>query len=394
MAVPHSSSRHSIWDRLERPVTALIWLGIALVIIEIYQRAEFLVSHIFGVILLFIFAAIVAMLLNPVVDAMVRVPPFKGRRWAAVVTLLAVTIGVIAAAITLASPAVSAERMQSLQGQATAFLNQVQSFLARFGIQLKLSTVLSGINLGTVSSALSVLTGTVGILIDILLVVVISVYLLIQGRELVAVLRRLFPGREQQVDFILLATGSTVAAYFRGQLIMSTFMALYTGIALTIIGVHFAPVIAVLTFFLEFLPLVGAPIAMGLAVVIALFQSPLIAILAAAVAVGGHVLEAYVIGPRVTGHATRIHPLVAMAALLVGAELGGFLGALFAIPLAAVANVFLGALYRARRGQEALTTDQRGEVTPVSLPRLGDEIGDVKEESVGERPTPRAAGDV
>jgi predicted PurR-regulated permease PerM len=393
MAVHQSPPRRSVWDRIERPVTALIWLGITLVIIEIYQRAEFLVTHIFGVILLFIFAAIVAMLLNPVVDLMERVPPFKNHRWLAVVTLLAITIGLIAGAVTLASPAVSAQRMQSLQGQATAFLNQVQSFVAQFGIQIKLSSVLSGINLGTVSSALSVVTGTVGILIDILLVIVISVYLLIQGRELVAALRRLFPGREQQVDFILLATGSTIAAYFRGQLIMSTFMALYTGVSLTIIGVRFAPVIAVLTFFLEFLPLVGAPIAMTLAVIIAVFQGPLIAVLAAAVAVGGHVLEAYVVGPRVTGHATRIHPLVAMAALLVGAELGGILGALFAIPVAAVANVFLGAFYRAQRGQQALTTDQRGEVTPVSLPRLGDEIGEVKDEGVTERPTPRVAGD-
>src|SRR5437667_12573146 len=87
-----------------------------------------------------------------------------------------------------------------------------------------------------------------------------------------------------------------------------------------------AVVLGILTFFLEFLPLIGAPIGMGLAVLIALiFKGPFVALLALVAAVGGHAIEAYILGPRVTGSATRIHPLVAMAALLIGAELGGIL---------------------------------------------------------------------
>src|SRR5438874_11033683 len=90
---------------------------------------------------------------------------------------------------------------------------------------------------------------------------------------------------------------------------------------------------------------------MGVAVLIALaFKGPLVGLLALIIALGGHAIEAYILGPRVTGSATRIHPLVAMAALLIGAALAGILGALFGVPLAALAHVFLGALYRARPG--------------------------------------------
>jgi hypothetical protein len=97
----------------------------------------------------------------------------------------------------------------------------------------------------------------------------------------------------------------------------------------------------------------------------------------------------------VTGNATRIHPLVAMAALLVGAELGGILGALFGVPIAALLNVFLGALYRARRGEEApLSASPSGEVHAEALPRLSEEISEAAEEGpLEEKPVPHTKGD-
>ena len=73
--------------------------------------------------------------------------------------------------------------------------------------------------------------------------------------------------------------------------------------------------------------------------------------------------------------------------------LGGVLGALFAVPVAALANVFLGAIYRAGRGQEALTTSEDGVVKPVALPRLGEEIGEVKDEGPLEGDVPHTAGE-
>src|SRR5437588_10374050 len=204
-------------------------------------------------------------------------------------------------------------------------------------------------------------------------------------------MRKLFPGREEVYDFTLLALGTTVREYARGQLTMSLVMGPYTGVAMTLIGVPYAVLLGILTFFLGFLPLFGAPIGMGLAVVIALvFKGPLVALLALVAALGGHAIEAYILGPRVTGSATRIHPLVAMAALLIGAELGGILGALFGVPIAALLNVFLGAFYRARRGEEApLSASPSGEVHAEALPRLSEEIAEAAEEGpLEDKPVP------
>ena len=101
---------------------------------------------------------------------------------------------------------------------------------------------------------------------------------------------------------------------------------------------------------------------MALAVLVALVQSPALALFAGGIGLAGHAIDAYLLGPRIYGRVTRLHALVAMAALLVGAELAGVLGALFAVPIAAVGNIFLGALYRARRGEEPMsTTAERGQ---------------------------------
>jgi hypothetical protein len=73
--------------------------------------------------------------------------------------------------------------------------------------------------------------------------------------------------------------------------------------------------------------------------------------------------------------------------------LGGILGALFGVPIAALLNVFLGALYRAQRGEEA-PLSARGDLDPEALPRLSEEISDVAEEGpLEDKPVPHTAGE-
>ena len=388
------------WRHLERPVRILVYLLIALTLVMIYHQSEYLVVHLFNVLLLFVFAAIIALLLTPVIDRMEMLAIFKGRRVLAVLLLYVVILGLIAGVIALVTPALigQAKQLPALEGRALAFIRFLQDAIDSAGIPLKLSlpTGTAGISTAVLGSVLGILTGTLGTLINILLVLVISIYLLIEGRELIASMRKLFPGHVEVYDFTLLAVGTTVGQYARGQLTMSLVMGTYTGLAMTVIGVPYAVVLGILTFFLEFLPLIGAPVGMGLAVLIALvFKGPFIALLALIVAVGGHAIEAYILGPRVTGSATRIHPLVAMAALLIGAELGGILGALFGVPVAALLNVFLGAFYRARRGEDSpLSASPSGQVHAQALPRLSEEIREVAEEGpIEDQPVPHTAGD-
>lgn len=389
-----------VWRRLDQPVRILVYLLIILSLVMIYQQSQYLLVHLINVLLLFVFAAIIALLLTPVIDLLQRLAPFKAQRILAVLLVYVVIIGAIAGVIALVTPALigQARQLPALETRAISIVRGMQNDVNAAGIPLQLSLPSGAglISTGALGSALGVVQGTVGTLVSILLVFVISIYLLVEGRELVATGRRLFPRHEDVYDFTLVALGTTFGQYARGQLIMSLVMGTYTAVGMTLIGVPYAVVIGILTFFLEFLPLIGAPIGMGIAVIIALvFKGPLIGLLALIIALGGHAIEAYILGPRVTGSATRIHPLVAMAALLIGAELGGVLGALFGVPVAALLNVFLGALYRARRGEEApLSASRTGELHPEALPRLSEEISEAAEEGpIEDKPVPRAAAD-
>src|SRR5256885_7075780 len=113
-------------------------------------------------------------------------------------------------------------------------------------------------------------------------------------------MRKLFPGREEVYDFTLVAVGTTVGQYARGQLIMSFVMGTYTGLAMTLIGVPYAVVLGILIFFLEFLPLIGAPVGMGVAVLIRLaFKGPPVPPLPLINTLGGQAVQGSLLAPRV-----------------------------------------------------------------------------------------------
>src|SRR5258708_33804356 len=103
------STGGAAWRDLHRPARALIYLLIALALIIIYQDASFLVSKVLSVLLLFVFAAIIAMLLNPLADALERLRFLPGGRGTAVLTLnLALTLG-LALVLAVLIPSVVAQ---------------------------------------------------------------------------------------------------------------------------------------------------------------------------------------------------------------------------------------------------------------------------------------------
>jgi predicted PurR-regulated permease PerM len=367
-------------------VRVLVWLAIILAVIWIFEGAAFILVHVFNVLLLFVFAGIVALILTPLVDRMERVRPFRGHRSFTVLLIYAVGLGIVAGAIMLVLPTLVAQA-KGVPG----LLQTIDHQLHQHGISLSFSSLINAVNGQQLGVALGVAAAFVSGLISVVLVLVISIYLLIEGHAVIATARNVFPNRQREFDFAALAVGSTVAAYVRGQIVMSFVIGTYTGVALTIAGVRYAILLGILAFFLEFIPIVGAVAAMVLAVAVALVQSPVLALVAAAIGLLGHAIDAYLLGPRVYGRVTRLHALVAMAALLVGAELAGVLGALFAVPIAAIGNIFLGALYRARRGETPMSTAADDEVSVETLPRLGEEVSAVEDESVARKPVPHGA---
>ena len=323
------------------------------------------------------------MLVTPIVDRVQTWPVLRGHRGLAVLVLYGAILILVGLAAALLAPTVIADastlgkQLPAIEDAAQRLLDAAQGSLRAFGINLSYRIPRGGTALGGDLSpaSLTKIGGLVSPVVNVLLAIVISIYLTSQGRGLVATARKLFPAQERAFDFTMLAVGAAVAAYVRAQLLMSLILGLYTGITLTLLGVHYAAALGVAVFFLELLPLVGAPIGFVLAIIVAATQSLGLAVEATIVSLIGHAIEAYILGPRISGKVTRIHPLAAMGALLIGAELGGILGALLAIPVAVIGNIFLGALYVSSQGRDGLQiADTPGPVGVSDLPSLADQI--------------------
>src|ERR1700682_5205151 len=314
------------WSDLHRPLRTLVYVLIAAVLIQIYHQTEFIAGKIFDVFLLFLFAAIVAMLMTPLVDRIQEYPLLRDRRALAVLILTLLLMAILVGLLAILIPSVVSQgdslgrKAPELMGRLRDSVTAVESWLNARGVPIHLSipTNVESLIAPALGSALQIVTGVLGGLINLLLIVVIAIYLQIQGREVIEALRQVFPGQRDMFDFTLVTAGSTLAGYVRGQVIFAAIVAVATWVVLAVLGVHFALVIAVITFFLELIPLVGAPIAMVLAVGIALLQGPAVTLETLGATVILHGVLAYSVGMKLVGDATRVHPLVAMLALVLG----------------------------------------------------------------------------
>lgn len=135
----------------------------------------------------------------------------------------------------------------------------------------------------------------------------------------------------------------TLGGYVRGTAIFGLVEAVLYGIALWVLGSDLILPVVVLTFLAPFLPIVGAIISGVVATLVVLVSSgtgPAIAMAVVALAV--QQLDNDLLNPLVYGRTLRLHPLVILLALTSGAALGGFVGAVLAVPVAAVVVNVLG----------------------------------------------------
>jgi predicted PurR-regulated permease PerM len=109
--------------------------------------------------------------------------------------------------------------------------------------------------------------------------------------------------------------------------------------------------IGILAFLFELIPMVGPILASMPAVMISLTQPLPLVFYVIAFFVVMQVVENNVLAPRITGGAVGLHPVAALLAIVVGADLGGIVGALFAVPIAGVASVLIAAAWKGWHGE-------------------------------------------
>jgi len=144
-----------------------------------------------------------------------------------------------------------------------------------------------------------------------------------------------------------------VGRYLRGVSIVATFDAVLIGVALVILGVPAALPLAILTFFGAFIPFAGAFAAGLIAALVALVSNGVgVAIIVVVIVIVVQQIEGDLLYPLVVGQSVDLHPLAILVAITAGAVLAGILGAIIAIPIAAVVGQAL-AYSRERRSTQS-----------------------------------------
>ncbi|RFA10932.1 AI-2E family transporter [Subtercola boreus] len=182
-----------------------------------------------------------------------------------------------------------------------------------------------------VSAAGSVLTGAV-------LAIVILFFFLKDGDRIWAFFLRPFRGyRRERGERIGRTAVKTFGGYVRGTAIVAFVDAVFIGAGAAVLGVPLALPLAVIVFVTAFIPIVGATLAGVLAALVALVANgPYIALLVVIIVIIVNQLEGNLLQPVVMANSLKLHPLVILVALTAGTILGGIVGAVLAVPIAAV----------------------------------------------------------
>ncbi|MFW5921013.1 MAG: AI-2E family transporter [Polyangiales bacterium] len=307
------------------------------------------------------FAFLIAYMLDPVVDRMEarRIPRAVG-----ITILLTAFLGLLALFVLLVVPGVVSEITsfaRELPGKLEGLLAKVEPWLVERGVPVPhtleealeqaqvdekelaqkavapASQVLQWIVGGTASA--------IGAVAGLLMVPVFAFYLLYDFDRMIARIRDLVPSRVRPTVVDIAGEVDEVLGQFvRGQLIVMVALAVLYAVGYSLLGVRLAVPIAIVAGLVSFIPYVGGAVSLGLALLMCLLHwqgwwqiGGVVGVYTAV-----QLLEGFVITPRIVGDKVGLPAVWVLFALMVGGELFGFMGVLLALPVAAVAKIFVG----------------------------------------------------
>lgn len=188
---------------------------------------------------------------------------------------------------------------------------------------------------GLVSGVWGVLSTTGTILAGLALVLFLLIFFVHDGRRLwLGLLRPLPESSRERVDKAATQAFADLTSYVRTTLVVALIDAVGIGLGLWLTGVPLVVPLAALVFLGAFVPLIGAFVTGIVAVLVALVtQGFAVALIVTAVVIGVQQLEGNVLEPLLMSRSVKLHPVVVILAVTVGAELAGIVGALLAVPV-------------------------------------------------------------
>ncbi len=318
--------------------------------------ALFFLFQLRHIIFIIFISVIVALIANPAVDKMQKrkIPRVAG---AAVLFLAAFIIMGLLAYI-VAPPL--AKEVTQLTSQFPAHLEQInlddpvlqnQSFNYLNSepfqnVLIEASKFLKNVT----SNFVSVILGLLGGFLSAILILVISFYFIVEERGIEKFVETVIPyNLRPRVLKIIRKTESKLGKWFVGQLFLGFIVGLLSFIGLSILGVPYALVLAIIAGVMELIPYIGPILASIPAILIAFTVSPLLALLTLILYFLIQQFENYLIVPKVMERSVGLHPVIIIIAMLIGGQLAGILGIILAIPVTTIVSIILEDMYGSKK---------------------------------------------
>ncbi|CAN5194676.1 AI-2E family transporter [soil metagenome] len=325
-----------------------------LLVIGLVAAVIFVIAQLKDIVVPFMIAILVAALLVPFVNFLVR------HRWPKALAVALAMVGTIAIVSGLIFVIVQQIRSgyPDLQKRSLVAYDNFKEFLATSPLQLDDKQIQGYIDQAfaaiqkdsqaLITGALSVGTTAGHVLAGLLLVLFATLFILIDGKGIWAWIVRLFPRRSRPaLDGSGKAGWITLTTFVKVQIFVAAVDAIGIGVGAWILGLVFGgfPLvipIAIAVFLGSFIPVVGAVLTGAIAVFVALvYLGPFPALLMVGIVLLVQQVEGHILQPLVMGSAVKVHPLAVVFAVAAGSFLAGIPGALFAVPVIAVTNVMV-----------------------------------------------------
>jgi predicted PurR-regulated permease PerM len=374
-------------DRWTRAAIILVAISAAIFLLEkVWQLSGF-----FGdIILTFALAWLVAFVLDPIAEELSGRPAphiltkWVRQRWSNQVAnflenlrlprglavsfvylglvVIIVVIAIFLVPVTVTQFSQLGAKLPEYIAQAPDWLETLQEKLARRNIYVDLTSIYQPeemtrraetIGTAIIQNALVVVTQVASGVANTLIVIILSFYMMLDGKKVAKQALALIPAEYH--DELAMAAKSmerTFGGFIRGQLAMALLYAVFVTLAMTIARLRFAVAIGALAGLIMFIPVIGAPIAMVMPAIIALFQNPSLALWMLLIMAVYQQILLHILMPKIMSEVIGMPPLLILAAIMISARLIGVWGFIFGIP-AAGALYTIGTFFLDRwRGQQ------------------------------------------
>jgi predicted PurR-regulated permease PerM len=332
----------SVWDALTtRQIARIVFTTSA------FGGVLYLLVQIRGTLLLMAIAIFLAVALGPAVDVFARMLP----RAASILVVYLLIFCVFSGVLALVVPPVitgATDLSKNIPGYIDDLRKNetIRNFDNKYDVTTRLQEEAGKLpsRLGDAATALqSVAAGAFNAAFQLLTILTMTFFLLLDGKRMAAFLLRRFGGRHQRrMRGVVGRIYRSTSGYVAGALTITSINGILTFTILTILGVPFAVPLAVLMSFFGLIPLVGATIGGVIILLVTLFTDfPSATIIYAIFLILYQQVENNVLQPFIFKRTVNVHPLAVIFAILAGSAILGVVGALVAIPVAAGIQIVL-----------------------------------------------------